>query len=143
MLRPYGEGTYHAAVVIVDGNNVVGASGGQWWRDRPAAVRRLLVRLVRYAAGTGEGVELVLDVPQDDLPEGSHDGVVVRYATRRGRDAADDRIRARVAELAGTGTGVSIEVVTSDRALRDDVRAAGAAVVGAGTFLARLDELGC
>ncbi|MET0326678.1 MAG: NYN domain-containing protein [Ilumatobacteraceae bacterium] len=129
----------------MDGNNVVGASGGQWWRDRPAAVRRLLERLQRYAARTGEDVELVLDVPQDDLPEGTHDGVVVRYATRRGRDAADDRIRVRLAELAVADAGhdASIEVVTSDRALRDDARVLGAAVVGAGTFVARLDGLGC
>ena len=142
MSRPYDGDTYDATVVIVDGNNVVGASGGQWWRDRPAAVRRLLARLAGYADRTGEHVELVLDVPQDDLPEGTHDGVVVRYATRRGRDAADDRIRERLAELDGEDSG-PIVVVTSDRALRDDVRAAGATVLGAGTFVARLDQLGC
>jgi predicted RNA-binding protein with PIN domain len=128
----------------VDGNNVVGASGGQWWRDRPAAVRRLLARLQRYAGRTGEEVELVLDVPQDDLPEGRHDGVIVRYATRRGRDAADDRIRDRLAELdLDVADGGSIEVVTSDRALGHDARGLGAAVVGAGTFVSRLDALGC
>ena len=97
------------------------------------AVRRLLVRL----QGVGEPVTLVLDVPQADLPEGDHAGVVVRYATRRGRDAADDRIR----ELVAAG-GVAI-VVTSDRALRADVEADGVEVVGAGTFLARLDRAGC
>ena len=59
----------------------------------------------------------------------------MRYATRRGRDAADDRIR----ELVVAGA----TVVTSDRALRADVEAAGATVVGAGTFLARLDAAGC
>ena len=76
-----------------------------------------------------------LDVPQDDLPEGDHGTVTVRYATRRGRDAADDRIR----ELVVAGA----TVVTSDRALRADVEAAGATVVGAGTLLARLDASGC
>jgi predicted RNA-binding protein with PIN domain len=127
----------------VDGNNVVGASGGQWWRDRPAAVRRLLARLVCCAERTGGRIELVLDVPQDDLPEGVHDGVVVRYATRRGRDAADDRIRERVGELFAAGDAGPIEVVTSDRALRDAVLALGASVVGAGTFVGRLDGFGC
>ena len=125
----------------MDGNNVVGASGGQWWRDRPAAVRRLLARLGRYARHSHQLVELVLDVPQDDLPEGIHEGIVVRYATRRGRDAADDRIRQRVAELIAAGDAGPIEVVTSDRALGDDVRALGASVVGAGTFVGRLDGL--
>ena len=37
----------------------------------------------------------------------------------------------------------NVTVVTSDRALRRDVEAAGAAVLGAGTLLAMLDEAGC
>ncbi len=119
--------TLRAITLIVDGNNVIGARPDGWWRDRPGAVRRLLARLQRL----DEPVVLVLDVPQADLPEGEHGTVTVRYATRRGPDAADDRIR----ELVVAGA----TVVTSDRALRDDVEAAGATVVGAGTFLARLD----
>jgi predicted RNA-binding protein with PIN domain len=122
--------TLRGITLIVDGNNVVGARPDGWWRDRPAAVRRLLGRL----QALGEPVTLVLDVPQDDLPEGDHGGVTVRYATRRGRDAADDRIR----ELVVAGA----TVVTSDRALRRDVEAAGATVVGAGAFLERLDAAG-
>jgi predicted RNA-binding protein with PIN domain len=118
-------------VLIVDGNNVMGATADGWWRDRPAAVRRLLGRLQCL----GEPLVLVLDVAQADLPEGEHDGVRVVYATRRGRDAADDRIR----ELVAAGD----VVVTSDRALRADVEAAGASVVGAGTFLGRLLDAGC
>jgi predicted RNA-binding protein with PIN domain len=122
-------------ILLVDGNNVMGAAADGWWRDRPAAVRRLLARLVALATVGGEPITLVLDVPQPDLPEGDHDGVRVVYATRRGRDAADDRIR----ELATAGD----EVVTSDRALRADLEAAGATVVGAGSFLRRLSDAGC
>jgi predicted RNA-binding protein with PIN domain len=66
--------------------------------------------------------------------------VTVRYATRAGRDAADDRIRGLLAELPEPG---DVTVVTSDRALRRDVESAGAAVVGARTFLDRLDAAGC
>ena len=80
-----------AGTVVVDGNNVMGAAADGWWRDRPAAVLRLLARLQCYTRATGDAVLLVLDVPQADLPEGDADGVTVRYATRRGRDAADDR----------------------------------------------------
>ncbi|HET6952199.1 MAG TPA: hypothetical protein VFI47_17595, partial [Acidimicrobiales bacterium] len=76
-------------MLVVDGNNVMGSVPDGWWRDRPAAVRRLLARLQRYAASAGRPVVLVLDVPQADLPEGDHGGVTVRYARRRGRDAAD------------------------------------------------------
>jgi len=121
------------SILLVDGNNVIGAVADGWWRDRPAAVRRLLGRLQCL----GEPLTLVLDVAQPDLPEGDHGGVAVRYATRRGRDAADDLIRVLVAEIPDA------TVVTSDRALRRDVEAAGAAVIGAGTFLSQLDAAGC
>ena len=125
--------------LLVDGNNVVGAAAGGWWRDPPEAVRRLLDRLRCYAAATGEAVEVVLDVPQPDLPEGDHRGVVVHYATRRGRDAADDRI----IELLDAGPAVDVHVVTSDRNLAESARRRGARVTGAGTFLARLGDAGC
>ena len=125
--------------LLIDGNNVVGAAAGGWWRDPPEAVRRLLDRLRCYAAATGEAVEVVLDVPQPDLPEGDHRGVVVHYATRRGRDAADDRI----IELLDVGPAVGVRVVTSDRHLAESARRRGARVTGAGTFLARLGDAGC
>ena len=76
-------------ILVIDGNNVIGGVADGWWHDRPAAVLRLLRRLQCL----GELATLVLDVPQRDLPEGDHDGIAVRYATRRGRDAADDLIR--------------------------------------------------
>jgi predicted RNA-binding protein with PIN domain len=132
-------GSDSRTTLIVDGNNVVGAGVAGWWRDPPAAVRRLLDRLRCYAAGTGQRVELVLDAPQPDLVEGENDGVVVRYATRRGRDAADERIL----ELLDAGVPAGVEVVTSDRALAEGARRRGAQVTGAGTFLARLDDRGC
>ena len=121
------------SIFVVDGNNVIGAVADGWWRDRPAAVRRLLARLQCL----GQPATLVLDVAQPDLPEGDHGGIAVRYATRRGRDAADDLIRELVAD------DPDVTVVTSDRALRDDIEDAGAEVIGAGTFLARLDAAGC
>jgi predicted RNA-binding protein with PIN domain len=122
--------------LLVDGNNVIGSVADGWWRDRPGAVRRLLARLQRLAA-TGAAVEVVFDTRPPDLPEGEHDGVVVHYATRRGRDAADDRI----VELVDERDASAIEVVTSDRALADAARARGATVTGAGAFLARLDAI--
>jgi predicted RNA-binding protein with PIN domain len=125
--------------LLVDGNNVVGATADGWWRDRPAAARRLLVRLQCHAATRADGVAVVFDVASPDLPPGDHDGVVVHYATRRGRDAADDRIL----ELLDARPGVPVEVVTSDRGLAAGARDRGATVTGAGAFLARLDAAGC
>jgi len=124
--------------VLIDGNNVMGAAVAGWWRDPPTAARRLLDRIRCYTAVTGEAAELVLDVPQPDLPEGEYDRVSIRYATRRGRDAADDRIIELLDE-----TDSATLIVTSDRELAERARSRGAEVIGAGTFLAGLDRAGC
>ncbi|MDQ4098863.1 MAG: NYN domain-containing protein [Actinomycetota bacterium] len=125
--------------LIVDGNNVIGTTADGWWRDRPAAARRLLSRLQCYVETTAVPVVLVLDVPQPDLPGGFHGGVEVDYATRRGRNAGDDRIL----ELLSQAEGGGVEVVTSDRALAGAAAERGAAVLGARTFLDRISAAGC
>src|SRR4051794_203016 len=126
----------------------MGAAADGWWRDPPAAVLRLLARLQRYRAATGETIVLVLDVPQKGLPEADHEGVTVRYARRRGRDAADQRILELLDEGSFVPTGDAgetraVQVVTSDRALADGARRRGASVTGAGAFLRRLGDAGC
>jgi predicted RNA-binding protein with PIN domain len=126
-------------VIVVDGNNVIGAVADGWWRDRPAAVRRLLGRLQGYQQRTGSTVVLVLDVPQADLPAGEHDGVEVVYPRRRGRNAADERILELLDERGLAGA----EVVSSDRALATGVARRQARAVGAGSFLTRLTRAGC
>jgi hypothetical protein len=128
--------------VVVDGNNVIGAVADGWWRDRPAAGRRLLARLQCLGRRAGDDVILVLDVPQADLPAGDHDGVEVRYPARRGRNAADDAI---VELLASRSFPGAVEVVTSDRALATAARTTPPrpAVTGARTFLTRLDTAAC
>jgi predicted RNA-binding protein with PIN domain len=124
---------------LIDGNNVMGAAADGWWRDPPRAVRALILRLQCLAEKTGETFEIVLDLPHADFAEGEHNGVFVRYARRRGRDAADDRIAELVAERGGDG----IVVVTSDRELAARVRRHGARVTGARSLLSRLDDAGC
>jgi predicted RNA-binding protein with PIN domain len=144
---PASPGAGDSLTLVVDGNNVMGARADGWWRDRPAAARRLLARVQCYAARVDHPVVVVFDVPQADLPEGDHDGVAVRYARRPGRDAADDRIMEdlesdRVTEDLAAGRG-RVELVTSDRELARRARAQGAVVSGAGAFLALLDRTGC
>jgi len=124
---------------MIDGNNVIGATAAGWWRDPALAVLRLVDRLRCFARTIEEPVIVVFDVPHPGIPEGLNDGIVVHYATRRGRDAADDRI----VELLDEGGTTGVEVVTSDRTLADRVRRRGAHATGAGRFLARLDAAGC
>ena len=128
------------ARMVVDGMNVIGSRADGWWRDRDAAALRLLGRLQHAATRSRDAFTLVLDGrPPADLGEGEHGGVEVRYARRRGRDAADDRIVELVAADPAPG---SLRVVTSDRDLVDRVTALGATTEGAGAFLRRLDGLG-
>jgi predicted RNA-binding protein with PIN domain len=122
---------------IVDAMNVIGSRPTGWWRDRPAAVRRLLDATRRLVAVTREPVTLVVDGrPPPRLPDGEEDGVRVVYASRAGANAADDRIVELVAsDPAPTG----VRVVTSDRALQARVRELGARVVSAHEWLQQLD----
>ncbi len=120
---------------LVDGMNVVGSRPDGWWRDRHAAMRRLAQSLAAFAAETEEPLTVVFDGRPFDL---SAEPVKVEFATSRGRDAADHDIAAKVEADPDPS---SLRVVTSDRALADRVRAAGAEVVGSGPFRKRLDEL--
>lgn len=123
--------------LLVDGMNVVGARPDGWWRDRAGAGGRLLERLQRLVAATGDQVTLVLDRPLPGLDEGDHDGVRLLYARRRGPDAADDRI---VEVVRADPDPASLVVVTSDRELRRRVGQLHAEVRGAGELLGRLDD---
>lgn len=119
--------------IVVDAMNVIGSRPDGWWRDRDGAARRLVRTLRARASRTGERIAVVLDGrPLPDLPEGVHGGVLVAYAKRGGRDAADDRIVEEVARDRDPG---SLTVVTSDRGLRARVEALGARVVGASAVL--------
>ncbi len=125
--------------LVVDGMNVIGATPDGWWRDRPGAIRKLGARLQRLAATSGQPITLVLDGPPlRDLPEGEHDGIRVVYATRRGRNAGDDRL---VELLATRPSSPPVWVITSDRDLADRARQRGAEVHGAATLRAALDRL--
>ncbi len=112
--------------------NVIGARPDGWWRDRPAAMRRLVGEL-RALAAAGDEVAVVFDGRPTDV---SAPGVDVHFATRCGPNAADTDIAALVA---ADPRPTSVTVVTSDAALASIVRASGARVIGAGAFRRILD----
>lgn len=119
---------------LVDGMNVIGSGPTGWWRDRPAAMRGLVDELGGFAERSGEPVTVVLDGKPFELEGGP--GVSVRFASRRGPNAADDDIAALVD---ADDDPADLSVVTSDGDLARRVRDAGAAVLGAGEFRRRLD----
>ena len=126
--------------LIVDGMNVIGSRPDGWWRDRDGAARRLLHQLQIYVSNVGTELTLVLDGwSTPGLPEGDHGGVRVLYARDAGFETADDRI---VELLAAEPEPLTIEVVTSDRALQERVRACGARIGSSRSLLERLDEPG-
>ena len=118
---------------IVDGMNVIGSRPTGWWRDRPGAMRELVQELEAFAARTGEEITVIFDGRPFDLDS---ETVKVRFASRRGRNAADDDIAA-LAE--GDEAPARVSVVTSDGDLARRICDSGAAVVGAGEFRRRLD----
>jgi predicted RNA-binding protein with PIN domain len=125
--------------LVIDAMNVIGSRPTGWWRDRDGAVRRLVQRLQGLAARDGLKLTVVVDGrPLHDLPEGTHDGVEVLYASRSGRNAADDRIIEFLDALADAS---GVEVVTSDRELGRRALERGVSVRGAGVLLRRLDEV--
>jgi predicted RNA-binding protein with PIN domain len=117
---------------IVDGMNVIGSRPSGWWRDRTGAMRALAAQLDRFQDDTGEAVAVVFDGRPREIPA----RVDVRFASRAGRNAADDDIARMVAADAAPG---ELCVVTSDGDLAARVRAAGGEVEGARTFRRRLE----
>lgn len=115
---------------LVDGMNVIGSRPDGWWRDRREAMRRLVDEL--------EALDGDIAVVFDGRPfELDSEKVKVIFASRQGRDAADDDL---VALVASDPDPSDLIVVTSDADLERRVRRHGAAVEGAGAFRRRLDR---
>ena len=115
---------------LIDGMNVIGSRPDGWWRDRQGAQRRL----VKELAGFADAVTVIFDGREHPINPPA--GVEVRFATTRGRNAADHDIAALAAADDDPQT---LTVVTSDAELAARVESAGATTLGAGAFRRRLD----
>ena len=120
---------------IVDGMNVIGTRPDGWWKDRDAAMLRLVDLLERWAAAEGEDVVVVFERPPS--PPIRSTVIEVANAPRPKADAADDEI---IRRLRSEPENSVVVVVTSDRWLSDRASAAGASVIGAETFRSRLES---
>jgi predicted RNA-binding protein with PIN domain len=108
---------------IVDGMNVIGSRPDGWWRDRGRAMAALVNRLERWATAEGDDVTVVFERPLSPPLESS--AITVAHAPKPAPNSADDEI----IRLVRADTNPSdIRVATSDRALSERVRAAGASV---------------
>jgi predicted RNA-binding protein with PIN domain len=121
---------------IIDGMNVIGTRPDAWWRDRHAAMVRLVDLLERWSAANGDDVLVVFEQPPS--PPISSTTVEVAHAPRPRRDSADDEIVRRLGADPDPG---AIRVVTSDRWLAERVRAAGAGVEPAEPFRTLLESV--
>jgi predicted RNA-binding protein with PIN domain len=119
---------------LVDGMNVIGTRPDGWWRDRPAAMLRLVDLLERWAASNGKDVTVVFEQPPS--PPIRSTVIEVAHAPRPRPNSADDEIARRLAESPDPS---NIRVVTSDRWLADHARAAGATVESAESFRAQIE----
>jgi predicted RNA-binding protein with PIN domain len=121
---------------IIDGMNVIGTRPDGWWRDRHAAMVRLVALLERWAAADGDDVTVVFEQPP--RPPITSSVITVAHAKRARANSADDEIVRRIAEA---GDAHDVRVVTSDGWLADQVRAAGASVEPSLAFRNTLDPV--
>ncbi|HEV3284815.1 MAG TPA: NYN domain-containing protein [Solirubrobacteraceae bacterium] len=119
---------------LIDGMNVIGTRPDAWWRDRRAAMVRLVYLLETWAAANGEDVIVVFEQPPS--PPIRSTVIEVAHAPRPRRDSADDEIVRLLMAEARPGI---VRVVTSDRWLADRVRAVGATVQAADSFRTELE----
>ena len=104
---------------IVDGNNVMGAGADGWWNAPERFAAKLAQRVARWCRTHDDEVTLVFDgAPVAAVAQAAGGNLEITFATRRGRDAADDRIVELVEDrFADPAVRPAVTVVTSDRGL--------------------------
>lgn len=121
-------------MLVIDAANVIGSRPTGWWRDRPAAARTF-VELIRGSVVTdrlAQPVVIVLEgAARRGVGAGSAGGVTVLHATGSGDDALIDVV---------ADADEPVTLVSADRELRRRAEAHGAAVMGPGWLLDRMER---
>ena len=119
---------------IVDAMNVIGTRPDGWWKNRQGARVRLVEQLDRWASADAHIVTVVFEQPTS-----IHSSAIeIHHAPKAAANSADDEI---VRLVRADDRPEEINVVTSDAALADRVRRAGAAVYPAAKFRELIDPL--
>src|SRR5690242_2433267 len=103
--------------------NVIGSRPDGWWRDRRRAMATLVERLERWAVTDGADVTVAFERPPSPPIESSV--ITVTHAPHPAPNSADDEI---VRLVRADAHADQVCVATSDRALSERVRQAGASV---------------
>jgi predicted RNA-binding protein with PIN domain len=120
---------------LVDGMNVIGTRPDKWWKDRDAAMLKLVDQLERWAAAEGEDVIVVFE--RQPSPPIRSTVIEVAHAPKPKANAGDDEI---VRRLRASDDAHTVRVVTSDRGLSERARGVGATVEGAESFRNRIES---
>ena len=114
--------------------NVIGTRPDGWWKNRQGARVRLVEQLDRWASADAHVVTVVFEQPTS-----IHSSAIeIHHAPKAAANSADDEI---VRLVRADDRPEEINVVTSDAALADRVRRAGAAVYPAAKFRELIDPL--
>ncbi|MGV9677132.1 hypothetical protein ACWDSJ_17790 [Nocardia sp. NPDC003482] len=123
---------------IIDAANVIGSRPDGWWRDRPAAARRLLTRLAAWTRHLPAGSTILVILEGATKPVAAEDFSPVRTVAAPG--SGDDTIVAEA--TSATEDGIApITVVTADRGLRTRLTPLGVNIAGPQQLWSQLDQI--
>lgn len=114
--------------------NVIGTRPDGWWKNRRAAMVRLVDQLERWACAQRHRVTVVFEQPM--FPAIRSAVIEIEHAPTAGANSADDEI---VRLVVADERPEEIMVVTSDNTLAQRVRRAGAATHPAAGFRDLID----
>jgi uncharacterized protein YaiI (UPF0178 family) len=121
---------------IVDAMNVIGTRPDGWWKNRRRAMVGLVDLLERWTSAEGHQVTVVFEQPP--LPPIRSSVIEIGHAPEAAANSADHEI---VRLVRADDRPQEINVVTSDIALADRIRDAGASAYPAASFRNLIDPI--